>query len=61
MMVSFCAIRLELEENSKEVDIEFNTNRSIEVIKISQLGLVSADAKITPSYSLDLPFLGIIM
>ena len=41
MMVSFCAIRLELEENSKEVDIEFNTNRSIEVIKdSSQWGLV---------------------
>ena len=31
MMVSFCVIRLELEDFSKDVDIDFNCNRSIEV------------------------------
>jgi hypothetical protein len=41
-MVSFCAVRLELEENAEDVDINFNCNRSIEVSLISSnIGLIN--------------------
>jgi hypothetical protein len=41
MMVSFCAVRLELEENAEDVDVNFNCNRSIEVSLINHLTAIS--------------------
>ena len=54
-MVSFCAVRLELEENSREVDIEFNCNRSIEVNNlnayiISLLGIFASSFRGPPNH-----------
>lgn len=47
MMVSFCAVRLELDENSNDVDIEFNCNRTIEDL-LGNLSLSEAARPVKP-------------